>query len=105
MTAKKVTAEERAKQIMESGITAHDEMHTWETCRCKERLVETLILVAQEARRNADELFVLSVDCELGSGCPKNNTCSGASHWRTYQQIRNEASEEAAKENAELKVE
>lgn len=35
----------------------------------------------------ADELFVLDVDCELDSGCRKDRTCSGASHWLTYSQI------------------
>jgi len=66
---------------------------------CAKHVDEALTL----ARANADELFVISVDCELGSGCRKDRTCSGASHWQTHEQIAQEEREEAIQESLKVR--
>ena len=77
MTDPKVTAEDplyKCSQLCDGHVLRY----------CAKHVDEALTL----ARANADELFVLSVDCELGSGCRKDRTCSGASHWQTAEQLR-----------------
>ena len=41
----------------------------------------------RRGRSEADELFVLDVECEYGSRCRKDRTCSGVSHWLTVKQL------------------
>ena len=67
--------------------------------------VRIIAAALAEARASADELFFLDVDCELGSGCRKDRTCSGASHWLTAVQIRTEARAEAFEEAADIAFE
>lgn len=63
--------------------------------RIREEFVDALRSEYARGRREVNELFILAVECELGSGCLHDRTCSGASHWQTAGEIRDRALEEA----------
>jgi hypothetical protein len=100
MADPKVTADNLAKTIKGLlNFTVISRQDSENVSAVVQEIAQALTL----ARANADELFVLSVDCELGSGCRKDRTCSGASHWQSYEQIAQEAREEAIQESLKVR--